>query len=223
MHKTLTLSLLGFFFIACDSATAPVIPSEAPTDNVVGATASPVYTGQGTAVDATIAGVNTKLCDTGPLARTGGRIENASFTASVTGVLSAAKLYCITTSVDNNRVISEATLWNFSLTIGGNTIAADKLHSMAAGRCPPLVSAPFSSGTAFVTNLRINGRSITVRANTTGQRFELPNGSLVFNEQVNFVSPWHAGRTVIGLRVVINTPERSEVILSRSQAHIDCP
>ncbi|MEW5918935.1 MAG: choice-of-anchor P family protein, partial [Gemmatimonadota bacterium] len=160
---------------------------------------------------------------TGALPKDGGRIANTSQTASISGVLSASKLYCITTSATSGepRAISEATLWGMNVTVGGNTITADWLHSMAGARCPT-DATPFSSGSSFFTNLRVNGRTIALQK-TPNRKIELPNGYIVVNEQTSFVTPWHAGRTVIGLRIVITRNGSADVVLARSQTHIDCP
>lgn len=224
MRQSAILMLLGAFVIACSGGDDPVAPPEAVVpDAVVGAAGSPVYTGLGIAVDATVQGVNTKLCDTGPLPRAGGRIELKPLNATIAGVLSSTRLYCITTTVDNNRAISEGTVFGLRLTIGGNTITAADVHSMAGARCPPFnTTVPASSGFGYVNGLVINGRAITTRLGES-RRFELINGYAVLNEVTNiFATPFHAGRTVVGLRVVINNPP-AEILLGKSLAHIDCP
>jgi hypothetical protein len=226
VYRRILLAVLGTLFIACDRADLPVAPNEPSTLDAVaaaGADVGAVYTGRGTAVDASVRDVRTKLCDTGPLPREGGRIENKEATAAIASMLSASSLYCITLGA-LNKGISEATAFGLDLTVGGNTIRADRVHSMASGRCPPVSKVPNSAGTSFVTNLRVNGRAVAVVPVTWNQRINLPNGFIVFNEQTSFASPWHAGRTVIGLRIVINRPvPTADIVIARSQTHIDCP
>lgn len=230
MTRILAVAVLGAF-IACGGSTdGPLAPSSAtPNDagvNGAGTGAGAVgvvYTGRGIAVDATVMGANTKLCDTGMLPQAGGRIENKIFSTSISSVFNASSVYCITLSLDR-KGISEATVFGLNLTVGGNTITADKVHSMSGGHCPPNTKVPASTGSAYVQNLRINGKVVSVKVSTANQKFELPNGVVVFNEHTTFVSPWHAGRTVTGLRVVISKPAgTAEVVLARAQMHVDCP
>ena len=225
MKRLLAFAGIGTL-LACGSADSPFAPSPEPSDIVAGAVAgagTAYFTGRGVAVDATVLDVNTKLCDTGAMPSEGARIERIMAAASIPSVVSSTKAYCITTNVGSYKGISEATLWGLNLTIAGNVIAADHLHSMSGAWCPP-DDVPTHAGSAFTTNLRVNGRLIAIKRNTRDQKVDLPNGYLVFNEHRSFQSPWHAGRTVTGLRVVINSDDaRSEIVLARSQMHIDCP
>ena len=225
MNRLFAVAVLGALIACGDSTESALAPSSAtPNDaGINGAGGGVVYTGHGIAVDATIQGSNTKLCDTGMLPRAGGRIENKVAGSSIAGVLSASSLYCITMSMDK-KGISEATVFGLSLNVGGNTILADKVHSMAGAFCPPNTKVPASTGSAFVQNLRINGKVASVKVSTANQKFDLPNGFVMFNEHSSFATPYHAGRTVTGVRVVINKPEGTAVvILARAQTHIDCP
>ena len=227
MNRILAVAVLGALIACGDSSNVPLAPSsEIPNDasvNGAGAGGAAVYTGHGIAVDATVQGSNTKLCDTGMLPRAGGRIERSVAGASISGLFNASSVYCITMSLDK-KGISEATVFGLNLTVGGNRITADKVHSMSGGQCPPNTKVPASQGSAYVQNLRINGKVVNVKVSTPNQQFELPNGVVVFNEHASFASPWHAGRTVTGLRVVISKPAgTAEVILARAQMHIDCP
>jgi hypothetical protein len=227
MQRSLTAAAVFAALVACGQMESPVAPTEtvadvAPREGTTN-NGGAIYTGRGTAVDATIGANNSKLCDAGPLPREGGRIETSSANASLANLLTASKVYCITTS-GFNKGISEGTVWNLDLSIDGNRIVADWVHSMAGARCPPNSPAPAHSGSSFVTNLRINGRSITVVRNVPNQRFELRNGVLIFNGHTSFITPWHAGRTVTGLRILTNGANgRSEILIARSQTHIDCP
>jgi hypothetical protein len=227
MNRLFAVAVLGALIACGESTESSLAPNSAtPNDASItgaGSNGGVVYTGHGIAVDATIQGSNTRLCDTGMLPPAGGRIENKVAGSSISGVLSASSLYCITMSLDK-KGITEGTVFGLNLTVGGNTILADKVHAMAGAFCPPNTAVPTSTGSAFVTNLRINGKAVTVKASTPSQKFELPNGFVVFNEHSSFVTAFHAGRTVTGLRVVITKPEgAAEVILARAQTHIDCP
>lgn len=227
MNRILAVAVLGALVACGDSSSAPLAPSSAtPNDagvNGAGTGGGVVYTGHGIAVDATVQTTNTKLCDTGMLPRAGGRIENKVAGPSISGLFNASSVYCITMSLDK-KGITEATVFGLNLTVGGNRITADKVHSMSGAQCPPNTKVPASTGAAFVDNLRINGKLVTVKASTPNQKFELPNGVVEFNEHSSFATPFHAGRTVTGLRVVITKPAgAAEVILARAQTHIDCP
>lgn len=220
MERRILLAVLGTLFIACDGAEAPLAPSTATDDVAInGGTSLAVFTGRGTALDATVLGVNSKTCDV-TLPRSGGRVEGREASSSISE-LTATQLYCIAES-RTNSARAEADGRSLVLRIGGNIITADRFKSMVRAECPP-VGAPFNVGNAGVIKLVVNGRAIWVR-NTPNQKVELPNGYIMLWEQTAFVTQWHAGRTITALRVVIDKPEpTADISIARSQAHIDCP
>jgi hypothetical protein len=189
-------------------------------ENATGA----VYTSNSVAINATVSNDNDIFCDSGPLARTGGSIQTNMASANISGVLSASGLECHTGG-SNNRGHAEATAGALRVTLGGNTITANLVRSMVGTRCPPNSPGPSSVGHSTVRGLVINGKSINV-SSATNQRVSLRNGFVLINEQTWFVTRWHAGRTVIGLRIVINASGEqsgSSIVVARTQAHIDCP
>lgn len=216
MSKRIAVAVLGAFLVACDQSTAPIAP---PTTNDAAAAVgpgTPVYTGRGTAIDATVLGLNQKVCDVS-VAQTGGSVSNSLAQLVIPGVLSTKVLYCNAQGL-NDQALAEAGVYELILTVGGHTIFADVLTSMAAARCPPA-----SSGNSSITRLSIDGQATRV-GTTPNYVIPLSNGYIVINEQSSFLTPFHAGRTVTALRVVIDKPlPIADIKIARSQAHIDCP
>jgi hypothetical protein len=220
MERRFLLAVLGTLFIACDSAEVPLAPSTATDDvAILGEGNVATFTGRGTALDATVLGVNTKTCDVS-LPRLGGRAEGREVSSSIAG-LAATNLYCFTGS-RTNKATAEADGRSLVLNLGGNTITADRFKSMVGAECPPDAD-PTNFGNAAVLRLVVNGRAIWVR-NTPNQKVDLPNGYIVLWEENKFVTRFHAGRTITAMRVVINKPEpTADIAIARSQTHIDCP
>lgn len=231
MHRVVPLlAAMAALVIACGDSdpVAPPLLAEAseagdagPTTN---STKSATFTGNSTAINATVGGDNDIFCESGPLNRTGGSIQTNMASASIAGVLSASSLECHTGG-SGLKGHSEAALRTLRITLGNNTITVGLLRSMVGTFCPT-PNTPFSVGHTTVRGLVINGQTITVSSDAVNQRINIRNGTLIINEQTFFVTSFHAGRTVIGLRVIINGEgERpaSNIILARSQNHIDCP
>lgn len=220
MSKRIAVAVLGGFLIACDQATAPVAP---PTLNdgavSVVAPGTAVYTARGTAVDATLISVNNKISDCNLPPGPGGNISKnvASYTAP--GIFYKL-LYCNAIG-GSNKSVAEAGVFEVILTVGGHTIFADVLTSMAKADCP--ATGPASYGSSSIARLNVDGKSQVVGA-APNYTIPLVNGYIVVNEQTSFSTPFHAGRTVTALRVVINKPVAiADIKLARSQTHIDCP
>lgn len=228
MERKICIAVLGIVLAACGGTDDPVAPSNlsaaelgagggAATGTVV-----PIFTGRGTSIDATVGDVNTKLCDAGPMLKLpSGHFEDRQANATIAGVLSAKDLECITAGA-GTKSIAEASANNVVLTIGGNTIRVDRVHSMVNAACPP-TGSPRSQGHNIVRNLVVNGRPVSLR-NVPNERFDLPNGFIVVRDETSFVTQFHAGRTIKAIRVVIDKGEvTADIALARTQGHIDCP
>src|SRR5688572_19444291 len=99
MTRLITLATLGTLFIACGGSDAPLAPSSAISDiatelGIVG-NGQALYTGHATAIDALQGTANTKLCDVGVKGPAGRFVDNSA-NATISEVLTAGSLYCIT-------------------------------------------------------------------------------------------------------------------------------
>ena len=216
MNRRIALAVIATLFTACDRADSPLSPSALPTNTIA---PSAHYSGRATTIDATVLGVNTKICDVGPLPGAGGYIHNDIAHYTIPGVLIVNVLSC-TTKGSNNVALSEASVFELILTVGGNSIFADVLSSYAAAGCSPV---PNVSGHSYIQRLNVNGQATRI-GTTPNQVVPLPNGYIVINEQSSQVNPFSASITVTALRIVINSPVPiADILVSRSHADIDCP
>lgn len=197
MSRRIAVAVLGGFLIACDQATAPVAPP-APNDGVVAAVApgSPVYTARGTAVDATLLGLNTKISDCNLPPGPGGNISRNVASYSAPGIFYKL-LYCNAIGA-NNKSVAEAGVFEVILNVGGHTIFADVPTSMSKADCPPTGPASYGSSSIARLSIDYNGHRVGTAPNYV---IPLVNGYVVVNEQTSFATPFHAGRTVTALRV----------------------
>lgn len=133
-------------------------------------------TGQARAYGGNINGKDTYLADTGTLSSVDDARDASMTTGSVPSVFSAEVLSSATISW-SDEVDSEASLANFHLTLGGNTITADLL--MARG------SATYSgkpTGSSFISGLSINGSPVVVTG-APNQKVSISGGWVIINEQ----------------------------------------
>ncbi len=174
------------------------------------------FSGQATVARATVLGITTVLSDTGPLPSSGGAQEASLLTASVPGLLAADVLHA-TTIGQASQSSSEASVADVSLTVGGNSIAADFLMARARAVCAS--GKPSVSGSSDIATLVINGQMIAVTGQPN-QTISLPNGQVVINEQTSSVSGKTGSITVNALHVIVNGI--ADVILSSAHADITC-
>ncbi len=174
------------------------------------------FSGQATAVRATVLGVTTTVSDTGPLPSSGGAQQASLLSASVDALLTAEVLHAATIG-QGDRSRSEASLATLSLTVGGNSIGADFLMARAMAVCAP--GGPSVSGSSEIVDLVINGQSITV-SGQPNQTVALPNGQVVINEQQSSVSDHTGDITVNALHVVVNGI--ADVVISSAHADVTC-
>jgi hypothetical protein len=178
------------------------------------------YSGRAIAVDATVLGVRTTKCDTGPLPSSGGSINNSYPNATIPGVLTAGTLYCHTSGA-SGVARTEAGVAHLALSVGGHIIYADALHSMARAACNGVVAN--AQGHSLVVRLIVNGQQKAITGNAN-QTIALPNGSIVINQQSGFNLGSSAAKTVTALRVTINgvVVPVADIKLSTSRADIEC-
>jgi hypothetical protein len=148
--------------------------------------------GQARAVQATVAFGTTTLADTGTLGGPTDTRDAALATGSVGSLLSGEVLRAVTVGWPD-QVVSEASLANLRLTVGGTGISAGTVLAS-------VLAAPYAPATVSSTigDLAINGVPVAVTGNPN-QRISIPGGRLVINEQI--VSA--AGTTVNALHVTV--------------------
>jgi hypothetical protein len=196
--------------LACGCLLASAVP-QAMAASSSGQTK---FSGQATVVRAQVLGQDVVLSDTGPLPESGGALEASLLEANVPGLLTAEVLHASTVG-QNKESNAEASVANFSLTVGGNTIAADFLAARARAACGS--SGPVTSGGSEIAALTINGQTIAV-SGQPNQRVDLVAGAyVIINEQT---STRPGDITVNALHVVI--PGVADVIISSAHADVVC-
>ncbi|MGI8898089.1 MAG: choice-of-anchor P family protein, partial [Pyrinomonadaceae bacterium] len=180
-------------------------------------TALNTFSGRAIAVNATIAGINATLVDTGPLPASGGFITRSLVSANVLGGALTTGLLTATTQGAGDQSRSQATTETLTLLVGGNIITSDIVAE--SSQCTCTVSGPICEG-SILANLRINGVSIAI----TGQPNQVVNlvggGTIVINEQIRTGAGNTAAITANGLHIVI--PGVADVIISSAYSDIVC-
>jgi hypothetical protein len=174
------------------------------------------FSGRATVIRATVLGISTVISDTGPLPGSGGALEASLLEASVPG-LAAARVAHASTVGQGNASRSEASVADLSLTVGGNSIAADFLMARALAACTN--SGPTASGTSEIAGLTINGQAVTVTGQPN-QTIALPGGRVVINEQQSSADNKSADITVNALHVIIDGV--ADVVISSAHADVAC-
>jgi hypothetical protein len=190
------------------------------------------YSGRAYVVQATVPPLSPiTVSDTGEVPSSGGAQEAALLDVQPiplgnVGSLNGADVAGATTVAQGNASRSAASLADLSVTVAGNTIAADFLMSEASAQCQG--SSPSASGRSELANLVINGQTIAI-SGATNQTIPLPlnAGSVVINEQSSSASGQSGGMDVNALHVVANNPTGgpplADVIASHAHADITCP
>src|SRR5207237_10553016 len=154
-------------------------------------------------------------------------LDVPAISLATVGALNGADVAHATTIGRGNASRSEASVADLSLTVAGNTVAADFLMSEVTAQCNG--TSPSVSGRSDLARLVVNGQSIDV-SGATNQTILLPlnAGSVVINEQSSSVSGQSGKMDVNALHVVVNnTPPGgaplADVIISHAHADITCP
>jgi len=208
---------LGLGMVACDrSPSSDLVAPRIEKGKGGGGSSggSIAFSGDATAVQATVLGTSTTLSHAGPLPGPGGAEEAALLQASIPGTLTAQVLHAATIG-QGDRSRSEASTVNLNLTAGGNTIAAGFLMARAEAVCAG--SDARASGSSEIVGLTLNGQSISV-SGQPNQTILLPAGAgkIVLNEQTS--AP--GSITVTALHIVVTGV--AEVGVSSAHADIVC-
>ena len=186
-----------------------------PSATVGQAASTTSFSGQATAVQASVLGIKTTLADTGPLPESGGAQQTSLLTASVPQLLSAEVLHASTVG-QGDRSRSEASVASVNLTAGGNTISADLLMARATAVCAS--GAPSASGSSEIVGLVVNGQTIAVSGQPNQTVALSGGGSIIVNEQTSS----RAGDITVNA-LHISVPGAAEVVVSSAHADITCP
>ncbi len=208
-----------FIRVRCGTVTPTPTPTPmgtpTPTPTPGGAT---TFSGRATSVNATIAGVNATLNDTGPLPPTGGFIRRELVSGNLFGgALTTGALDAITQGAfDQSR--SQAIVENLNLNVGGNIITS--VIVAESSQCTCFQSGPPICEGGLFGNLRINGGTIAI----TGQPNQTVNlaggGTVIINEQIRTGAGNFASITANGLHISI--PGVADVIISSAHSGISC-
>jgi len=142
------------------------------------------YGGSATGAEVTVPATGTTIrAATGSLSISGGGAEAALLVGDIPGSatagvvsLSAGVMHSAIVGLDATQ--AETSMADVSLTVSGNQITADFLMARSAASCGPAVT-----GSSQLTNLVINGQTITVTG-APNQTVALPNGTAIINEQI---------------------------------------
>lgn len=204
-------------FAAFAVLAATAFPGPAPARAAPGKTTATTYSGRATVVRADVDGLSpVVLSDTGALPSSGGARETSLLTASVEGLLTARVLHAAVVG-QNERAHAEASVADLSLTVAGNSIAADFLMARADATCTG--GSCTATGSSEIAALVVNGQGITV-SGQPNQTIDLGVGKIVLNEQIRADADGTCDITVNALHVVVNGV--ADVVVSSAHADIKC-
>jgi hypothetical protein len=187
------------------------------------------YGGDATGAEVVVTATGTTIrAATGTLSISGGMAEASLLVGDIpsgaTGgavALTASALHSAVVGV-GNATNAEASMGAISLTVSGNTLSADFLMARSKASCGP---GPAVAGSSELTNLVINGTSITVTG-AANQTVSLPNGTAIINAQTSSVGGSAGELAVSALRVLthdtITGQPIADAALSTIDAKVDC-
>jgi hypothetical protein len=225
MRKLVIGSMAMFALIvsSCHKAETPA-PAVASVSSYATAKGGPqstvtTYAGRATGVDATIRTLvngtiysnQYLLAQTASLPLTGGAYNSSVAPASVTNVLSADTLAAVTTG-QGGSCFSQAFAGNLSINAGGHVITATSVQATANASCG------VRNGSTQISNLVVDGTTITVTGAANQVIFFPTGGILVINEQST--SKKVTSANVTGLR--LNLPNTAEIRVAVAVADIKC-
>ena len=202
---------------SCDRSPRQELRLLGPQDAASQSTGRPgstSFSGEATALRATVLGSTTTISHAGPLPGSGGAQEASLLDATVPGVATAHVLHASTVA-QGEHSRSEASTADLNLTVGGQTVGASLLMARAEARC--VSGTAQTSGSSQVADLVINGQSIAV-SGAPNQTVFLPLGAgrVIVNEQT--AGP--GSITVNALHVIVTGV--ADVVVSSAHADIEC-
>ena len=152
------------------------------------------------------------LSDTGDLDSTGGAKDATLLEERVPDLLSVRVLHASTVG-QGQRSDSEASVADLSLTVGGNSIAADFLMARATAECKNGTASV--GGSSEIVNLAVNGQTIVV-SGQPNETIQVGPVTVIINEQPSSVT----GKIVNALHVVVDGV--ADVVISSAHADVTC-
>jgi hypothetical protein len=189
-----------------------------------GSTTPTTYSGRAVVVDATIAGIEVIVSDTGELPASGGAIEKSLLEFDQLGV--TGRVAHASTVGQADQSAAKASVADFAITAAGHTIAAEFLMSQAQANCGNGRASSF--GSSQLVGLTIDGQMFTA-SGAPNQRIDLVGGGfIIINEQtVTSSGRKNTDITVNALHVFVPNPiaaqpPLADVIIASSHADINC-
>jgi hypothetical protein len=175
------------------------------------------FSGQATAVRASVLGISTAIADTGPLPSSGGSQRASLVGVTLPGLLTAGVLTA-STQGQGNRSSSRSTVGDVALALPGLNLGVETLRSEAVARCQG--GEPQVSGDSSIAGLTLNGQPI-VFVGLPNVVIPLPllGITVALNEQTSSTSGNHGEITVNAVHV---TGPGIDVVLASSKSDIDC-
>ena len=184
----------------------------------------PTFSGQATAVSGSALGLPLTFSDTGFQSGSEFAAEASGPSVSVanptgSGTLLSVETLHAATIAQGDRVRSEASLANVSLSVAGNTVSASFLMARAMAVCTG--SGPAVSGSSELANVTINGQPIAV-SGAPNQTVSVPPVTVHINKQSSTTN----AIDVTALEVVVANPiggaPLADVSFSRVHADVTC-
>ena len=188
------------------------------------ADSGPTFSGQATAISGNALGVPLTFSDTGFQSGSEFAAEASGPSVSVanptgSGTLLSVETLHAATIAQGDRVRSEASLANVSLSVAGNTVSASFLMARAMAVCTG--SGPAVSGSSELANVTINGQQIAV-SGAPNQTVSVPPVTVYINKQSSTTNTID----VTALEVVVADPlggaPLADVSFSRVHADVTC-
>jgi hypothetical protein len=179
--------------------------------------AATTYSGEAAAFRASVLGLTDSIADTGSLSASGGARQASTLSFGLPG-LGTAETAHATVIGHGNSTESEASMANFRLTIGADTIGSSFLMARVVARCTPKGVSVGMDPT--IVGLHVNGQPMTV---TTQPNYTvpLPDGKIIFNEQAKSSTHTSGKINVSAMHVVINGV--ADILVASANAGISCP
>ena len=172
------------------------------------------FSGEATALRATVLGTSTQFSHAGPQPSSGGAHEASLLEAGVPGTLSARVLHAATVG-GGSHSRSEASTADLAITAGGQSVSASLLMARAEASC--VDHSARTSASSQVAGLVVNGQSVVV-SGAPNQTILLPAGTgrVIINEQSS--SP--GAIDVNALHVIVTG--LADIVVSSAHADIAC-
>lgn len=172
------------------------------------------FSGQATAVKASVLGISATFADTGPLPASGGSERTSLVGVTLPGLLTAGVLTASTQGRGNHSRSRSSVA---ELALPGLNLGVEALRSEAEASCQG--GEPQTSGDSSIAGLTLNGEPI-VFVGLPNVVIPLPLGiTVTLNEQTSSTSGNHGEMTVNAVHV---TGLGIDVVLASSKADIDC-